>query len=276
MGSTNYNVLFFVCFLLQTSLFTQTNLVPNGGFEEYTECPYFLGELSDAFPWYNPTMNTPDYFHSCSEYVSVPSNNFFNTQYPKTGNGMAGFCAYYKGIEGKEYVSVELDEYLLPQTEYTISFYLVLSPHSSYALRNISVLFTPEEINEPGGNEIPLAPQLANQQQLYFTDTSQWTRFQNVYTANGTEKFLTIGHFIPSHLETDTLFLYNTDIPIQNAFIYYGIDDISLVEGNLLDLNEKETNGKCQVSVVNDALQLDFDTGYRGMLTISDRQNPGN
>src|SRR5207244_11893714 len=72
------------------------NLVPNPQFENKAYCPYFFGQVSDAAPWFNPTVATPDYLNTCSTFapVAVP-NNLMGSQAAFSGNGYMGACAYW-------------------------------------------------------------------------------------------------------------------------------------------------------------------------------------
>ena len=51
------------------------NLVPNGSFEEYGECPNNGAQIDRAIGW-SAFRRSPDYFNSCDEgsVASVPFN----------------------------------------------------------------------------------------------------------------------------------------------------------------------------------------------------------
>ena len=73
-----------------SNLNAQINLVPNSSFETFTSCPSFPGQVEFAFPWYNPTNSSPDYFNACNTFsVGIPQN-FMGFQYPRTGNANMG------------------------------------------------------------------------------------------------------------------------------------------------------------------------------------------
>lgn len=260
--------IFFV-FLRSKITFSQQNLVPNPSFEEYSDCPNLVGELYKAFPWKSPTDNTPDFFNICSNQAQtrIPDNIFFNTQSPKNGNGMAGFFSIFENSLSKEYVSVELEETLEVGETYTINFYLILSPLSEIAIKNIAVLLTNSEINQTNYQNISISPQIYNLNDTYFTDTNQWMLFQNIYTASGGERFLTIGHFVPSDLETTSLFLYETLDPSRHA--YYAIDEISLNKGNSLNVAEKKTKELAKIqNPIQNKIKLSFNDSFTGEIKL--------
>lgn len=72
---------------------TQTNLVSNGSFENYSSCPTGFGSIALAVGWLNPSNSTPDYFNSCytfaDHFADVPLN-CLAYQDARTGDAYAG------------------------------------------------------------------------------------------------------------------------------------------------------------------------------------------
>ncbi|MBX2948191.1 MAG: hypothetical protein KF704_02840 [Crocinitomicaceae bacterium] len=88
------------------------NLVYNGSFEEYSECPVSAemnnGQFERARGWWIPTLASPDYYHRCNNdnngawnSVWIP-NNFWGHQETFYGDGYAGFIPVMDG-SGLEY-----------------------------------------------------------------------------------------------------------------------------------------------------------------------------
>ena len=52
------------------------NLVHNGGFEDYVDCPIKMSNLNrDTEYWNAPTLGTTDYFNECSKTkFGIPMN----------------------------------------------------------------------------------------------------------------------------------------------------------------------------------------------------------
>lgn len=80
------------------------NLVPNGSFEEYTQCPDFLNQMNRATGW-SRYHKSPDYFNSClvnglpgGGVVGVPSN-VAGWQLASTGMGYAGALVWEEPSE---------------------------------------------------------------------------------------------------------------------------------------------------------------------------------
>ncbi len=68
------------------------NLVPNGDFEYYSQCPTGASQITRCNGW-SEYCYTPDFFNSCAvpflSQVYVPLN-FFGAQLAASGNGYSG------------------------------------------------------------------------------------------------------------------------------------------------------------------------------------------
>src|SRR4030095_10557831 len=90
------------------------NIVPNPGFESYSNCPSALGEVYKCQSWTTFGWN-PDYFNACSSSpaVGVPQNNF-GFQYAATGSAYCGFINSSGGpAPPQEYLGAALLQPLL-------------------------------------------------------------------------------------------------------------------------------------------------------------------
>src|SRR5260221_12861858 len=75
--------------------FGQTNLVPNGSFEDTVQCPTGTSQITRATAWMG-FRDTPDYFNICNHSdLGVPMNGFGH-QNAFDGHAYAGFIAYEK------------------------------------------------------------------------------------------------------------------------------------------------------------------------------------
>ena len=75
-------VFYSVCLLLCafSSLNAQQNLVPNGDFEYYSNCPTNLSQTANCTGWAFFTNGTSDYFNSCFISNFISSFIFSNTK----------------------------------------------------------------------------------------------------------------------------------------------------------------------------------------------------
>ena len=109
-------VLLFFSFLVFSSAVHSQNLVPNPSFEDYSECPVFPGEISQAIGW-SSYGGSPDYFNSCANganpvTVGTPANNY-GFQHPADGFAYIGLYTFYSTPpDYREFVGVELLENL--------------------------------------------------------------------------------------------------------------------------------------------------------------------
>src|SRR5690606_6560689 len=76
-------------FLLAGS--AQQNMVPNGDFEFYSNCPTAISQVDSCIGWRQWSRGTSDYYNACSQNAGVPAN-FAGYQYPHSGNAYMG-CA---------------------------------------------------------------------------------------------------------------------------------------------------------------------------------------
>ena len=231
-------VFYLLTFLISLpSVFAQ-NLVPNPSFEEYEECPEFF---DSAIPfhewvanWTAPTWGTPDYFNECSitepfnSGMDVPSN-CIGYQFAHTGQGYAGFSTKGScindpdGGEYREYLQVELENPLVSDSLYTISFFISVADSCSCYTNNIGVCFTNTSIMSETNASLDLIPVMTNQQDL-LSSTTQWVEISTHYVANGTENFLLVGNF---NNDVNSPVEYTSDLAYDWSYVF--IDDVSVV-----------------------------------------------
>jgi gliding motility-associated-like protein len=238
-------VFYSVCVLLCafSSLNAQQNLVPNGGFEEYYNCPnYAQGFYIDACKyWTMPTQGSSDYFNACSTefdaflgyYLFSVPENYYGNQAAKEGNAYAGLGFSQENdtsLTYAEYIQVQLKQTLQAGAFYHLKFFvhnpLIECPNS------IGALFTPNPLNINNDYVIPLTPQFQSDLTQFFCDTNTWYELNYTFQASGTENYLTIGVFTPLYVLklTDYSGTIITKPNQAPAGVRLYIDDVSLVE----------------------------------------------
>jgi hypothetical protein len=212
-------------------LYAQVNLVPNPSFEIFTVCPGFPGQVEYAFPWFNPTSDSPDYFNSCATVnVSVPYN-FRGYQYANTGNAYMGCLFDDVGqMNKRDYIEVELTSSLISGQQYYCSLYVVLAVGGGYegATNNIGICFTPDSLVDFSTIYVLNATPAYSHQSI-ITDTLNWVEISFFYTALGGEKFMTIGNFYPD-TSNQTVNVLDPSDTVTDVNGYYYIDDVYLGE----------------------------------------------
>lgn len=223
-------------FLLASNALGQQNLILNGDFEEYWECPTNLTEIEKCKYVYNPLnypppawSSTSDYFNSCSSnsLISTP-NNTFGFQDPRSGYGYVGFgnsktaTAYYN-----EYIQLELSEKLKKSIKYKIEVFVNLASHSEYTHSNVHFKFVEDNLDYLDYFSEFMIPDFKNVNLI--TDTIGWTKIEFEHIALGNEKYLIIGNF-DTGINTNFEFLYDLPGINNNFWNYFYLDDASIIE----------------------------------------------
>ena len=210
------------------------NLVPNPGFEQYRNCPRYLGNFQDDVAvWTTPTLGSTDYFHLCSQHMGTPEN-FNGAQTTLDGKGYAGFYAYAPG-DYREYLQVALKVPLQEGKSYLLSFHVSLAERSDYAVRDFGVLFSSAPLSLKTKKPITQGKRYAITENAYHyleirsdgfaTDTSGWMRVETEIRARGTERYLILGNF-RTNRETRTRATRRR----SNKGAYYYLDQVELRE----------------------------------------------
>ncbi|MNU85632.1 hypothetical protein D3C71_753780 [compost metagenome] len=262
-----YKFLFSIgCLFAVITSRAQQNLVPNGNFEEYNNCPsvadgYFL--YTAGKDWTTPTSASPDYCNACSnDYdslfqrfkYSVPQN-YYGYQEAHSGDGYAAI-ACQQNADGThqyiEYIQVELSEPLQEGKLYEVRFF-VHNPKYLFCINSVSALFTSSELNLNTTEMITLSPQITSNPNVFFRDTTAWYEVKEYIRATGDEKFLTIGLF--KKFPELKVIHFEGWVPVFETMwgILY-IDDVSIIEKGPELANIFTPNG----DGLNDSYKLDL------------------
>lgn len=246
MKSTVAIFLFLLLVVENSSFFAQQNLVPNGSFEEYSECPEANdlndGQFERAKGWWSPTWGTPDFFHRCNDTINSPNqgvvgvpNNFWGHQDAFHGDGYVGFVPYnfFLDIEQEseaEYIATRLVQKLKPCYNYRFQMRVNLANLSMYGYTKIGAYFTDEFIEKDPSTSSGLISRDAQVVNEYtIMDTVEWTLVTGEFQAKGNEKYLYIGYFDEPFVD-DTVFLQEPNFPFEDRAGYYYVDSVSLYE----------------------------------------------
>ncbi len=222
----------FLFAMLNATVKAQVNLVPNGSLEDTLNCGTPMPYIQHAYPWFNPTSSTPDYFTSISgcgyNWTTLPINRT-----PHSGIAFAGlFC--WDGSGQRDYIETVLSDSLVAGVKYRVGFYVVRSFDSYYATDKIGACFTVDSLLSSTAFNIPVLPQVYNTTGIVY-DTSNWVLISGTFIAQGGERFLTIGNFYDNQNCA-------VDSGTGNFFAgYYYVDDISVVADTaigIVDWNE--------------------------------------
>lgn len=231
-----FNITLVLLNLFYLNMNSQVNIIPNGSFEVVNPCPSLgPGEINKAIPWFQP--NFPEGLGGSSDIFNVCNNTiplFTTFQYPRTGNGYGGIYLFWEDTNTdrnnwREYIEVGLTDSLKKDKKYCIRFYTNKGNISSYAIKNIQAVLTTDSLlyNSPDYVYISGVSPIMEADSI-ITDTLNWIKVETTYTANGGEKFLTIGNFSSG---ANTIYKHVWPFNgIPNTLGYYLIDDVSIYE----------------------------------------------
>lgn len=206
----------------------QTNLVPNNGFEKFSDAPgnwYFSGKDFSrvSLYWTSPTAASPDIY---APKVIIPAswkNAGFGNVKSYEGVAHAGFTVY--GCEkGKphcrEYIQVQLTEPLVTGQRYGFSS-MIAHLQKSVSIRNLGIVFSDHELDEATHSTISEIPTLMLNK--WIPSDGNWYRWSGHFVADKSSSYLIIGNF-SSDEDSQIKLPVRSDI----RFGYYYIDDVRL------------------------------------------------
>jgi|JI6StandDraft_1071083.scaffolds.fasta_scaffold46675_3 gliding motility-associated-like protein len=183
------------------------NLVPNNSFEVMVDCPFTQPSFDCAEAWGNLTLandaiNTPDIgfegavFFPPSSIDAHTGNNYLNID-----------CS----VMNPEYAQCQLNQPLEQGAQYCVSFYasvcdqtVIIAPSIGIHFSNAPLTDSPFDLGLSADVEGPV-----------LFDPTVWTLISGVYTADGSENYITVSGFGAQG---------------EDNFIYMYVDDVSVVK----------------------------------------------
>lgn len=213
------------------------NLVPNGDFEEYTQLPNDVSQLTKCKYWLNPNFSTPDYFNSAAIPGSAAQlpNTGFGYVNPYSGEGIAGFFTVVGDY--REYISVTLVKALEIGRSYQLSFIHTNGFHSQFASSgsdHFGMYFSKSIPYINSSFNIPVTPQLEIPNICWDTI---WREESFIFVADDNYTVLTFGNFYGNQETTIIEMVPSQILPTA----YYFIDKVELIKTNL-DINIEMSN----------------------------------
>lgn len=223
-------VLLYFCLADLTNTWAQ-NLVPNGSFEEYTQCPDFWAQTQRATGW-SAFRNSPDYFNACepSGNWSVPYN-VAGFQPAATGQAYCGMYIMSPVIiNDREFIGAALVNALVPNVPVSISFQVVSAFGGSmvevgYAASGFGVYFTMEPYYVTDVTDLP--NRAALHMDSVYSDTMNWKFVSGTYIPDSAYQYVVIGG-----LFTDSLIVIDTLSEMLGGYAYVYVDDICVSQGD--------------------------------------------
>ncbi len=210
-----------------TSVFAQSNLVPNASFEERICCPSEVGQHFCGEHW--DILNTSvEYLHLC--ITDSILGYFLDPKYgelPRTDSAMAGL--YLDFVSYREYLSIELSETLKNDSVYCFSVYFSPYSHCQFFIDRFEFLVS-DYIPTHNVAQYPALIYSNEHHTIYpgiMSNTNYYHKLEYSFVANGGERHLTMGLFSPK----DSIERY-PGIPNTLGGAYYILDDVALYKCN--------------------------------------------
>lgn len=235
-----FNTLLLVGFVSMGSFAQEgENLISNGSFEATDGKVKKLGGIESATGWTSPTGARADLFAPSKVPDINTPENFYGKEEAREGSNYAGFVAYSVGNKmPRSYVMIKLDTPLKKDMRYCVKFYVSLAESSKYASNEIGANFSKKPFATDEKTIIKDVAHIkhAENETKKINQTFNWEQICGTFTAEGGEKYLTIGNFTPDDKTESETNKKSKDLKVDQVIAaYYYLDDISVV---LLDENE--------------------------------------
>ena len=218
----------YILIVIAGKLFAQTNFVPNYSFEDTIHCPYTTEQINYSANWRGLYPGTPDYYNACSTTMHVPNYCPLLSCYQnaRTGNAFVAIITFQKlGLNIREYIQAKLSTSLSSGKKYVVSFYVNRADFAEYSCNSMGAYISVDPIDSISGLN-PYIPQITNNEANNpLADSLNWTLISDIFTANGGEKYITIGNF-KNDANSDTVY---HGIFSGGTTAYYFIDDVSVI-----------------------------------------------
>jgi hypothetical protein len=252
----------------------QLNLVPNASFEDTITCHSYDYLEYNINNW----KGGRGYFNPCKGPLRSVPNNEVGFQYAKSGNAYCGLYSYGKSLDNstlRNYIQVNLTHALIATKRYNVTFYVSASDVMHAKSNSIGAYFSADSffISSAFLGLIDVVPQVQNNPDNDLSDTSNWTLVSGSFIANGTERYLTIGNFLPDSLSN--IIPLDSVCSDPNGFgcgVYFYIDDVSLVLDDDSGTEESllSNNFKVFPNPSKDVLKIEMQTNFNGTIQIRD------
>lgn len=218
-----------LCWVLAPVVVCGQNLVPNGSFEDYAQCPSNFSQIERAVGWM-PFRVTPDYYNACSpnDSAGVPLN-VLGYQAAATGQGYAGIWCYFDLAppNGREYMGIALNQPLVIGQPIYLSFKTVFASSGlpmfylpQFNCSGIGMRFSMEPYLQGLGWPVPNNAALHLDQLI--ADSVGWTTVTGLYTPDSAYEYLVVGNFFDD--QSIVVDQFDPGGNIDGAYFY--VDDV--------------------------------------------------
>lgn len=177
------------------------NLIPNPGFEDYSQvpCSCMQGSLSSyVSSWENAGGGTPDFISTEARpdcYASTRSTHWdsYGAEQPHSGKGMGMIMTSGHNGTYREYLGVTLTQPLVKGKKYYAEFYVTLGDYCGIATNNIGMLFRTGTFQAVSDYIITGTPQVNTT--TVIDQTAGWYKVSGTFVADDNYTHVIIGNF---------------------------------------------------------------------------------
>lgn len=243
------------------------NLVYNGDFELYIQCPNTQGQGDLAAGWHKSFVNNlssngshTDYLNSCHTSVwGVPSNAWGNES-AHSGDGYIGLAPLWPplGTDYRENMYTHLIQPLTIGAYYEVSFYVSHADNFPFYSNNLGVQFS--MTNQFAINNVSEVFETS----VVYVSTG-WYKVTGKFQAIKPYEYMAIGNFFD---DGQTLVTNVIGQPTTNNGTLYYIDDVEVVQvgpkNAVVGINETPTEileFNCSPSQIEDQFTVSYSIG---------------
>jgi outer membrane protein OmpA-like peptidoglycan-associated protein len=225
--------------LLSFSTQAQVNKVSNPSFEDMDKKIVKLGQIENVLEWAEPTgCAMPDIFTTDTKKpeVGVPLNVRGRAE-AHEGKAYTGILTYSeREASPRQYLQAKLNGKLLPGKKYCLRFYASLSDISKYGSNGLGMYISSKLPKQKEIEAYDIKPQITYFNDMVIEDMFEWVSICGEYEADGTEKYITIGNFLPQSAVQTKKMRRPVEFKVpQTKDAYYYIDEVSVIALGHLD-----------------------------------------
>lgn len=245
------------------------NLVENGSFESTTGKVKKLAQIDLATGWLSPTGVKADLFVPSDKLPDIGTpKNLYGKEDPKEGSNYAGIVAYsYNDKMPRSYIMTKLKTPLKKGQKYCVQFYVSLAELSKYSSNQVGAHLSKKPFGTDTKSSIIDKTHVLHSDNKIFNANYNWDKVCATFTAEGGEKYITIGNFANNdgtRNERNKKVADFKGTPIIAA--YYFIDDVSVIM--------LEEGKKCECSSKSDEDEGSSTTIYQRAILLKEDMTP--
>lgn len=229
------------------------NLVINPGFEQHTAATdlgfLFGGDMFTSFGvkgWTQTTGGSSDYFFRDKPGARMNITPYAGAHEPAGGNAFAGFINWLPGREYREYITGELSQPLEKGKKYAFRMKICTGDLCPYFVNELGVYFTKDRFSEQKTHfTVKQNPQVWLDVTPMHSTPETWIEVQNVFIAEGGEKYFTFGNFMNDSATSVTT---RTTRQMQVEYAYYYADEV------VVELTDEEPVFRGKKTAISDQI----------------------